>query len=132
MQPRIAIIDDDEHVRFSVGVLFEVSGFDVESFESAEEFLGHRDFCRFACLIIDFRLPGLNGLEFLRVLRDQNVLAPAVISSGFISESDEADFIAKGAIKVLHKPVEAKFLVSTINDIIARESPFVPSSREVS
>ena len=117
---RVGIIDDDDRVRFSVQVLLEVSGFEVETFASAEEFLACQDFSRFGCLIVDFRLPGLNGLELLRILKGQQVLTPAVVSSGFITESEEADFIAAGALEVLHKPVEPNQLVSTIKGIIAR------------
>ena len=120
MQPHIGIIDDDDRVRFSVQVLLEVSGFDVETFASAEDFLACQVFSSFTCLIVDFRLPGLSGLDLLRRLRQQHVLTPAIVSSGFITESEEADFIAAGALEVLHKPVEAKLLVSTIKDIIAR------------
>ncbi|MGZ0163608.1 MAG: response regulator transcription factor [Planctomycetales bacterium] len=120
MQPLIGIIDDDNDVRFSVSILFEVSGFDVEMFGSSEEFLACQDFSRFACLIVDFRLPGLSGLDLLRILREQRVLTPAIVSSGFITESEEADFIAAGALKVLHKTVEAKLLVSTVSDVVAR------------
>jgi len=122
MQPLIGIIDDDNEVRFSVGVLIEVSGFDVEMFGSAEEFLACENFSRFACLIVDFRLSGLSGLDLLRRLREQHVLTPAIVSSGFISESEEAEFIAAGALKVLHKPVDARLLVSTIRDTVARSS----------
>lgn len=117
---RVGIIDDDDRVQFSVQVLLEVSGFEVESFASAEDFLASQDFSRFGCLIVDFRLPGLNGLELLRILKRKQVLTPTVVSSGFITESEEADFIASGAFEVLHKPVEPKQLVSTIKDIIAR------------
>lgn len=120
MQHRIGIIDDDEQVRFATRVFFEVSGFDVETFGSAEEFLACQDFHRFACLIVDFRLPALNGLELLIRLREQQVLTPAIISSGYISESEEAEFIVAGALKVLHKPVDARLLVSTIRDTVAR------------
>ena len=130
MQPLIGIIDDDNQVRFSVGVLLEVSGFEVETFGSAEEFLVGQDFSRFACLIVDFRLPALSGLELLRKLREQQVLTPAVISSGYISESEEAEFIAAGASKVLHKPVDARLLVSSISDTVARDSLDDSPSRE--
>jgi two-component system, LuxR family, response regulator FixJ len=130
MQHRIGIIDDDEQVRFATRVLFEVSGFDVETFGSAEEFLACQDFSRFACLIVDFCLPDLNGLELLRELRERQVLTPAIVSSGYISESEEADFLAAGALEVLHKPVEAKLLVSTISNVVTRESLNDSPSRE--
>lgn len=112
------MIDDDDRVRFSVQVLLEVSGFEVETFASAEDFLASQDFSRFGCLIVDFRLPGLNGLELLRILKRKQVLTPTVVSSGFITESEEADFIAAGASVLLHKPVEPNQLVGTIKDML--------------
>ena len=93
---RVGIIDDDDRVRFSVQMLLEISGFEVETFASAEEFLACQDFSRFACLIVDFRLPELSGLELLRILRRQQVLTPALISSGFISRSSASLFTPTG------------------------------------
>lgn len=118
---RVGIIDDDDRVQFSVQVLLEVSGFEVETFASAEDFLACQDCSRFGCLVVDFRLSGFNGLELLRILKRKQVLTPAVVSSGFITESEEADFIAAGASAILHKPVEPKQLVGTIKGIIARD-----------
>ena len=116
----VGIIDDDDRVRLSIKLLLEVSGLEVETFSSAEEFLGCQDcLSRFACLIVDFRLPGLNGLDFVRTLREQQVLTPTVISSGLTSESDDAEFVAAGVAAVLNKPVEPKQLVKTIKDVIA-------------
>ena len=117
----VGIIDDDDRVRLSVKLLLEGSGLEVETFASAEEFLGCQEcFPRFACLIVDFRLSGgLNGLELVRALRDQQVLIPTVISSGFTSESDEAAFVAAGVAAVLNKPVVPKQLVKIIKEVIA-------------
>jgi len=115
----VGIIDDDDRVRLSFRLLMEVSGLEVETFASAEEFLGCQNFSRFACLLVDFRLPGLNGLDLVRTLRKQQVLIPTVISSGFSSESDDAEFVAAGVTAVLTKPVDPKRLVKTIKDVMA-------------
>jgi len=117
---RVGIIDDDDRVRLSFKLLLEVSGLEVETFASAEEFLGCQDcLSRFACLLVDFRLPGLNGLGLVRTLREQQVFTPTVISSGFTSESDDAELFAHGVVAVLNKPVEPKQLVKTIKDVIS-------------
>ena len=117
---RVGIIDDDDRVRLSMKLLLEVSGLEVETFASAEEFLGCQDcLSRFACLIVDFRLPGLNGVDLVRTLREQQVLIPTVISSGFSSESDDAEFVAAGVAAVLNKPVVPKQLVKIIKEVIA-------------
>ena len=115
----VGIIDDDDRVRLSFRLLMEVSGLEVETFASAEEFLGCQNFSRFACLLVDFRLPGLNGVDLVRTLREQQVLIPTVISSGFTSESDEAAFVAAGVAAVLNKPVVPKQLVKIIKEVIA-------------
>jgi FixJ family two-component response regulator len=117
---RVGIIDDDDRVRLSMKLLLEVSGLEVETFASAEEFLGCQNcLSRFACLIVDFRLPGLNGLDLVRTLREQQVFTPTVISSGFTSESEDAEFVAAGVAAVLNKPVQPKQLLRTIKDVIA-------------
>ena len=80
---RVGIIDDDDRVRLSFKLLLEVSGLEVETFASAEEFLGCQDcLSRFACLLVDFRLPGLNGLGLhqrvgrCRVVRSRSSCGP--------------------------------------------------------
>lgn len=127
----IGIIDDDEQVRFAVRILLEVSGFDIDVFASAEDFLERARFDRYACVVVDFRLPGLSGLELLSTLKNQQISIPAIVSSGFMSEQDESDFAAAGAAAILHKPVEGKFLVETVRRIAANaKSPQRPSSDE--
>src|SRR5881396_435385 len=64
----VSIVDDDASVRRSTRRLLRSSGFRAEAFASAEEFLDSKSAGETACLILDLRMPGMNGLELHRRL----------------------------------------------------------------
>ena len=66
--PLISVVDDDQSVRESLARLIRSVGFSVKVFESAEEFLSGSDGRQADCLILDIRMPGMNGFELQREL----------------------------------------------------------------
>src|SRR6516165_8715478 len=77
--PIVAVIDDDAGVCESTRFLLETYDFEVQTYLSGADFL--RDNPDIACLIVDYRLPGLNGLEFVSELRTRGSLVPAIMIS---------------------------------------------------
>lgn len=78
-RPIILLVDDDPAVRSSIAFALEIEGFDVAAFESAETMFarGIRRPC--ACIVLDQRLPGMDGLSLLDRLRGDGERAPAII-----------------------------------------------------
>jgi FixJ family two-component response regulator len=102
----IAIVDDHPGLREAIAALLESAGYHSRSFESAEEFLRCGDAARAACLVLDERLPGIDGLELQRRLGETGSRLPIV----FISAHEDVDAevpaqaLQKGAIAFFRKP----------------------------
>jgi FixJ family two-component response regulator len=77
--PLIAIVDDDESIRYALGNLLRAAEFDVLAFGSAEDFLDALDSKRIGCLIADVNLPGMNGVALVEALAATGRAMPAVL-----------------------------------------------------
>lgn len=82
----IAVVDDDRSVRASLVTLLRSHGFVVEDFNSAEQFIEAFEAGKFGCLLSDIQMPGMNGLELVRWLRDRDIDLPVVFMT---AEPDE-------------------------------------------
>lgn len=77
--PMLVVIDDDPAVLASLMFSFELEGYKVTAFDSGETLLAQANVKNPDCLVIDYRLPGIDGLKLLRRLRERGVTCPAVI-----------------------------------------------------
>ena len=116
----VSIVDDDASVRRSTRRLLRSSGFRAEAFASAEEFLDSKSAGETACLILDLRMPGMNGLELQRRLSQNGNPVPIIFLSGQASEEDERSALRSGAIQFLRKPVSKEALLGAIRDALKR------------
>src|SRR5882672_11022035 len=110
----VSIIDDDISVRRSTRRLLRSSGFRAEAFASAEEFLESKSTAKTACLILDLRMPGMNGLELQRRLAQNGNGIPIIFLSAQASEEDERSALRAGAVQFLRKPTSKEALLSAI------------------
>ena len=102
--PLMAIVDDDDALRNSLDNLLRSVGFRVQGFASAEAFLQAQHAPETACLLLDVRLPGMNGLELQRQLGVTHRRIPTIFITAQCDRSLEARLIARGAIACLFKP----------------------------
>jgi FixJ family two-component response regulator len=113
----VYVVEDDGAVRESTCLLLEVLGFAVREFASAEDYLAAGDDGEVACLILDFHLPGMSGLDLLEMLRGKGITTPAILVSA------DGKRLAKraaqaGAAAILHKPLAADALVQRLAEIL--------------
>jgi CheY-like chemotaxis protein len=80
--PALIVVDDDAAVRNSLKFVFEMDGFSVRLYASASELLNETDLPTYGCLLIDYYLPDLNGLDLLTRLRNHGVVLPALLVTG--------------------------------------------------
>jgi FixJ family two-component response regulator len=116
-QPRrIFVIEDDGEVRSSTRLFLEALGYAVVEFESAEALLTATDTGGADCLVLDYQLPGLSGLDLLDALRARAIRAPAIIVSGngFRMQGRAAEL---GVVAVLRKPLAADALSQWLEEI---------------
>jgi FixJ family two-component response regulator len=116
----VSIVDDDVSVRRSTRRLLRSSGFRAEAFASAEEFLNSKSAAETACLILDLRMPGINGLELQRRLTQNGNPVPVIFLSAHASEEDERSALRAGAVQFLRKPISKEALLSGIQDALKR------------
>jgi len=107
----IAVVDDDAAVCESTRFLLETHGFEVLSYESAAEFLSNSP--AIACLIVDYQMPGLNGLEFVSELRAHRNLVPTVMITATTDPTVAAEL---GIKRVLQKPLSNQSLLRAIRE----------------
>jgi FixJ family two-component response regulator len=111
----ISIVDDDESIRVGLSRLFKALGFDVDVFASGEEFLNSGDLRSSACLVLDLRMPGMDGLELQRRLISSNCQIPIVFLTAHYNEQARAQALTAGAISFLHKPFNEESLISNVH-----------------
>ncbi len=77
--PAVILVDDDPAVAHAVQFSFDLEGLNVCSFMDGESLLASGDLPKRGCLVLDYQLPGLNGLDLLERLRANGIRMPAVL-----------------------------------------------------
>jgi len=116
----VCIVDDDASVRRSTGRLIRSLGFQAETFASAAEFLSSGRADQTACLLLDVRMPDIDGLELQRRLADRTPRIPIVFLTARASEEEERRALSAGAVEFLRKPVAKEALLRVIGTIFDR------------
>ena len=110
----VSVVDDDESVRESLPDLLREFGFAVQAFASAEEFLASPSFSRTTCLILDVRMPGMDGLELQRRLVATGWKVPIVFISAHADDQIRAQALQAGAFQFFDKPFSSTALLEAI------------------
>jgi FixJ family two-component response regulator len=119
--PTVFIIDDDASVRVSIQDLLESLGLRSESFGTAEEFLRCKRPDGPSCLVLDVRLPGVNGLDFQRRLIDAGFRIPIIFITGHGDIPMTVKAMKSGAVEFLTKPFQDRELLSAIRQALDRD-----------
>ena len=120
--PLVCIVDDDVSMADSTRFLVRSFGFRAEAFLSAEEFLASELIGDASCLILilDLRMPGMDGLELQRHLANANHRVPIIFVSARANEGDRKQAIEKGAVDFLYKPFNEDALFKAIQLALSR------------
>ena len=112
----IAVVDDDTAVCDSTRALLEAYEFDVRIYQSASDFLG--DDRKVACLIVDYQMPGLNGLDLVSELRRRGDTVPTIMITATTDPALERRAGELGIQSVLRKPLATRALLAALQDKI--------------
>ncbi len=112
-ESKILLVDDDDAVRASLQFALELQGFEIETFASAEALTAFASPENPACLVLDYRLPGVDGLTLLRALRSLGVTAPAIIMTTNPNREVRNEAAALDTI-LIEKPLLGDELVSAV------------------
>jgi len=125
MAPRgntVFIVDDDPSVRDALGLLLGLQGLAVSLFADAESFLAsHRQEWR-GCLLIDIRMPGMNGLALQKNLFQRGCEIPVVVMTGHGDVESAREAFRAQAIDFLEKPIDHERLMRAIDEAFMRQN----------
>ena len=119
--PTVFVIDDDAGVRASIQGLLKSVGLRSETFGTAQEFLRSKRQDGPSCLVLDVRLPGVNGLDFQRQLADAGVQIPIIFVTGHGDIPMTVRAMKSGAVEFLTKPFRDQDLLDAIHQALDRD-----------
>jgi FixJ family two-component response regulator len=119
-RPLVFVIDDDESVRKGLKRLLQSANYETELFSSASEFLARPSHPGPACVIVDVKMPGVNGIDFQKTLIQRRREEQLVFISGYGDIPMCAQVIKAGAVDFLPKPVKSRELLKCIEQALGR------------
>ena len=117
----VFVIDDDAAVRASIQGLLSSVDLRSECFGTAQEFLRSRRTDGPSCLVLDVRLPGVNGLDFQRELADAGIRIPIIFVTGHGDIPMTVKAMKSGAVEFLTKPFRHQDLLDAIYQALDRD-----------
>src|SRR5260370_21913281 len=102
---KISIVDDDESIRAATRALLRSVGYEVETFASAELFLESGALQETECLVLDVRMPGIDGLELQRRLNEASSRVPIIFVTAHDDRAHQEKSIEAGAGSILPHPI---------------------------
>jgi FixJ family two-component response regulator len=124
--PTISIVDDDPAVRDALWRLMDSAGLAATAFSSAEEFLASPSRDETTCLILDVRMPGMNGLELQRHLVASNWKVPIIFISALAEAGTRERALQAGAVEFFEKPFNSAALLDAIDAARVARAPGAP------
>jgi len=124
----VHIVDDEEAVRNSLAFLLATAGFAVRVHQSATEFLKIAPDVTNGCLITDLRMPDIDGVELLRLLKAADAMLPAIVVTGHGDVQMAVEAMKNGAIDFIEKPFSDEVLIDSIGRAAARAAERVQSA----
>jgi FixJ family two-component response regulator len=118
--PIVFVVDDDISVRESLELLIESSGWQAETFASAQEFLAHSETFAPSCLILDVTLPDLSGLDLQKRIAAARPAMPVIVITGYADVAMSVRAMKAGATEFLTKPFSEDVLVEAIRQALER------------
>jgi FixJ family two-component response regulator len=119
--PTVFVIDDDDSIRAAIQGLLKSVGLRAETFGTVQQFLSNKRPDGPSCLVLDVRLPGVNGLDFQRQLADSGVLTPIIFITGYGDIPMTVKAMKSGAVEFLTKPFRDEELLNAIHQALDRD-----------
>lgn len=114
----VSVVDDDDLMRNSTRRLLRSVGLRAEAFASAEEFLASGLAAETACLVLDLRMPGMNGLQLQQRLAENLNPIPIIFVTAHLSTEAKRQALQAGAVQFLQKPTDNEVLLLAIRSVL--------------
>ena len=116
--PVVVLLDDDPGVRRSLSLALSLAGYQVEAYATAEDLLTGLDPSQPGCLVLDLRMPGMDGLEVQQALSDRGCSLPVIFMSAFGDIPTTVRALKAGAVDFLEKPFTTDSLIARIEEAV--------------
>lgn len=120
---QVLIVDDDEDIRQLFCDMVSIIGFSARAVASGVNALQQLKEAPFDLIILDMRIPDMNGLETFKAIRQLNSSVPVVITTGFGMDKKVQEALSMGALLCIEKPFNVSRAINTIREIVEKESP---------
>ena len=127
----VFVIDDDESVRSSLSLFLPLCNYNVESFESSEEYLAREDHKGAGCIILDVNMSGKSGPELQEVLISRNSHLPIIFITGYGNIHMSVDTVKKGAVNYLEKPFNEEELLHSVSEAVGLSHKILAEKEEI-
>ena len=121
-QRLVHMVDDDASVRRSVAFMLKTSGHQVQTYESGADLLKSSSRLEQGCILLDIRMPGMDGLEVQQALQQRGVGLPVIIMTGHGDVALAVKAMKAGAVDFIEKPFEKVALISSLDEGFQRLS----------
>lgn len=111
----VHIVDDEDSIRRSASFMLRTSGFDTRTYQSGVDFLKEAKHTDAGCVLLDVRMPGMDGLEVQRELNDRGIVLPVIVLTGHGDIAIAVQAMKAGAIDFLEKPFEKAQLLAALD-----------------
>jgi two-component system response regulator FixJ len=112
----VYVVDDDDAVRDSVAMLLEGAGYEIHTFASGAAFLEVADAAQPGCVLLDMRMPQMNGLEVQEALTRRGFSLPVIVLTGESDIGIAVRAMKGGAFEFLEKPYDGEALLACLED----------------
>jgi two-component system response regulator FixJ len=119
-KPLVHLVDDEDAIRRSAGFMLKTSGYRVRPFASGVELLRNARGLEPGCILLDIRMPGMDGLEVQQALRDAGVAFPVIIMTGHGDVAVAVRAMKAGAVDFIEKPFEKEALLTALEQGFSR------------
>ncbi|WP_448663375.1 response regulator transcription factor [Sphingomonas sp. CJ20] len=116
----IHLVDDEESIRRSAGFMLRTSGYDVKAYPSGVEFLKEARTAEPGCILLDVRMPQMDGLEVQAELNARGVAMPVIVLTGHGDINTAVAAMKQGAVDFIEKPFEKAVLLQAIETAFRR------------
>ncbi|MBE02228.1 response regulator FixJ [Marinobacter lutaoensis] len=148
IQQTVYVVEDDEAVRDSLELLLKSDGKQVKTYESANAFLRDYSDKMAGCIVLDIRMPGMDGMELQKKLNEKHSILPIIFVTGHGDVPMAVDAMKEGAVDFIQKPYREEALLEKIEaalkqdleqrksleekqEIIRRVKSLTPREREI-
>ncbi len=118
----VFVVDDDPEIRRSLTGLLEEVDLPVQTFSNAREFLEAYDPTRLGCMLLDVRMPGMDGIALHKTLKNKGITIPVIIITGHGDVTMAVEAVQRGALDFIEKPFRAQPLLERIHQALSLDA----------